>query len=390
MRRRTGFLARVARAAALALAVTGSYGGPRVASAIDVLEVEQDGKPVRIEGKVLVEAVDGGLLVLDVDGTMWPLQPDEIKSRTTDDRPFTPLTAKSLEERLLLEFPDFRTLRTPHYVIGYRTSQTYAQWCGSLYERLYRGFLNYWKTRGWDLKEPELPLVALIFENRETFTNHARTELGDAASGVIGYYNMRSNRVTMYDLTGVDEFRRNGPRASDAAHIQQILSQPGAERTVATIVHEATHQLAYNCGVQVRYAANPMWVSEGLAVFFESPDHKSDRGWRTVGAVNQVHLANFLQYMATRPENSLLTLLIEDKRFHDPKQIPDAYSEAWGLNHFLANRRRDQYVAYLKRLAEKKPLVEETPQDRLALFKECFGDLRTVDEEFLRYMRKLR
>ena len=40
---------------------------------------------------------------------------------------------------------------------------------------------------------------------------------------------------------------------------------PDWERNVATIIHEATHQLAYNSGMQRRYADNPMWVSEGLA-----------------------------------------------------------------------------------------------------------------------------
>ena len=33
------------------------------------------------------------------------------------------------------------------------------------------------------------------------------------------------------------------------------------ERTVATIIHEATHQLAFNSGLQVRFADNPLVVA---------------------------------------------------------------------------------------------------------------------------------
>ena len=83
---------------------------------------------------------------------------------------------------------------------------------------------------------------------------------------------------------------------SSAAHINQVLSQPAAERTVATIVHEATHQLAYNTGLQTRYAGNPMWVSEGIAVYFETPDLDSARGWRYIGAINRLHLNHFREY----------------------------------------------------------------------------------------------
>ncbi len=88
---------------------------------------------------------------------------------------------------------------------------------------------------------------------------------------MIGYYNLQTNRVTMYDLTGVDDLRQNRRRTSSASHVNQILSQPEAERTVATIVHEATHQLAYNSGLQTRFADNPFWVSEGLRFILRRP-----------------------------------------------------------------------------------------------------------------------
>src|SRR5262249_24044876 len=143
-------------------------------------------------------------------------------------------------------------------------------------------------------------------------------------------YHMQTNRMTSYDLTGVEAAGLNERGA--AAKINQILSQPGAERTIATIVHEATHQLAFNSGLQVRYADVPFWVSEGIAIYFETPNLESTKGWRNIGGVNHVNLDNFHQYAARRPPGSLEQLLSEDKRFRDSATAADAYAEAWALN----------------------------------------------------------
>jgi hypothetical protein len=354
------------------------------------VQIRRDGNTERVEGKVLVQAVDGGLLLLSPDGQLWMIQPGEIVDRSQDERPFHPLTQDEISTQLLQELPGYRIHKTQHYIICYNTSDVYAEWCGALYERLYRGFFNFWKTRGWELQDPEMPLVALVFANRASFAEYSRPELGEAVNSVIGYYNMRTNRVNMYDLTGVDEFRKFAPRVNSTAHINQILSQPGAERTVATIVHEATHQLAYNSGMQVRFADNPLWVSEGLAMFFEAPDYKNEKGWRSIGMVNMVHLVNYRQYLAQRPQDSLRTLLADDKRFHEGDQVGTAYSEAWALNYFLLNRHRNDYVTYLKRLAEQKPLLQNAPEQRVALFQDVFGDLTELDQELVRFYQRLR
>jgi hypothetical protein len=202
---------------------------------------------------------------------------------------------------------------------------------------------------------------------------------------------MQTNRVTMYDLTGVDELRKSQRGGSSAAHINQVLSQPAAERTVATIVHEATHQLAYNTGLQTRYAGNPMWISEGIAVYFETPDLDSARGWRYIGAINRVHLNQFRQSLNRRPPDALETLLTEDARFRDPQASVDAYAGAWALNYFLLRARREQYVKYLQEIAQLPPLAEQTSGERLAQFRRAFGeDLARLDEEFIRYMRQVK
>src|SRR5688572_22047924 len=261
------------------------------ASALDYITARQAESQQELVGKIEVEAVDGGVLLLTADGVLWPIPKEEIVSRRSDDKPFVPLRIEALTKQLTTEFPGFKVHKTQHYLIAYNTSQAYARWVGSLFERLHSAFYTYWKARGASLHESQFPLIGVVFNNQESYALHSRKELGEATGSIIGYYSLRSNRVMTYDLTGIAEL--SGPADRAAARINQILSQPGAERTVATIVHEATHQLAFNSGLQVRYADIPFWVSEGIAIYFETPDLESAKGWRNIGGVNPVNLVNF-------------------------------------------------------------------------------------------------
>ena len=144
--------------------------------------------------------------------------------------------------------------------------------------------------------------------------------------------------------------------------MSEVLSRLEALPQIATIVHEATHQLAYNCGVQTRFADNPAWVSEGLAMYFETPDLNSTSGWTSIGLVSANRLQQMRQYQSTRPQDSLETLVRDEQRFHTTKDIAlDAYAEAWALNHFLFTKHQAEYIAYLKKLAEKPSGEQDTP-----------------------------
>ena len=161
---------------------------------------------------------------------------------------------------------------TKHYLIFYDTSKAYAQWCGSLFEQLYKTFNNFWTRKGFELTEPEFPLVAVVFADKRSYPKFSQPELGDAGESIIGYFSLTSNRMTMYDLTGVESQGHGRGHVKTTAQINEILAQPEAERTVSTIVHEATHQIAFNCGLHTRLSDCPRWFSEGIAMYFETPD----------------------------------------------------------------------------------------------------------------------
>ncbi|QDU28089.1 hypothetical protein ETAA8_31820 [Anatilimnocola aggregata] len=359
-----------------------------LAGAVEQVTLNQAGKQRVLTGKVMVEAEDGGLLLLTPDGKLWPIPKEEITNRRSDDKLFQPQARPEFTRQLLGSLPvGFKIHQTKHYSICYNTSPGYAQWVGALYERLYSAFYAYWSRKGAELKEPEFQLAAIVFDTRANYELFARNELGDSTKSIMGYYSLHTNLVTMYDLTGLEDLRFAGDRNS-AARISQVLSQPNAERNVATIVHEATHQLAFNSGLQQRFTDTPFWVSEGLAVFFETPDLDNSKGWRNVGAVNRYNLINFRKYLRTRQPGSLGQLLSDDKRFRDPATMADAYAEGWALNYFLIRTQGEQYTKYLKTLADQTPLVMQEPAVRQEQFLKFFGgNVDELESDFLKYMR---
>lgn len=364
------------------MAIVLLLGAALPACAIDHVAFLRNGREYQIAGRLLVTAQDGGLLVLERDGVLWAIPPEEQLRHTRDEAPFAPWSRRELAARLLAELPGgFQTHDTSHYLILYDTSKAYAEWCGGLFERLYFGFTNFWTRRGFELKDPEFPLVAIIFADHAKYLEHSRLELGEAAKAVIGYFSLRTNRITMYDLTGVGA-------AGSPARIQHFLAQPDTPRTVATIVHEATHQIAFNCGLHARYSDCPLWVSEGIAIYFETPDLSRAMGWRGIGLVNQPRWERFRQYLPKRPPDSLRSLIVTDERFRDVEQSLDAYAESWALTYYLLRMQPRAYIEYLKVLSQKKPLLVDSADERLAEFEAAFGSWRALNAELVRYFSR--
>lgn len=359
-------------------------------SAADSLTLNISGKSIELEGEILIEAKDESLFFQEIDGKIWFVQPEQIVRKEDTDASVDPMTKEELGERLLSELPPgFRIYETKHYVIAYQNEVAYARWVGGLYEsRLYRAFETFWnKRKKFKLQPQRFPLVAIIFGSRAQYQQYVDRELGPGQS-MIAYYNLKTNRVTMFDLTAE---RRNPNQPLDDRRIDAILQNPAAVNMVATMIHEATHQLMFNRGIQTRFAESPLWMNEGLAMFFEAPDLSSKRGWQKPGLIFDQRLIRFRKFMSVRPNNSLETLIRDDERLRDAETVVDAYAEAWAFNHFLLNRRSKQYVAYLQHMSEKKPLIEDSPETRLAEFRRFMGeDLASLDKDFLEYILKLR
>ena len=339
-----------------------------------------------VDARLMVDAQDGGLLLLAPDGRLLSVTPDRLVGRSEIER-FVPLRKDELGRQLLRELGEgFELVETRHYVICTSAGRVYGEWCGRLFERLLAAFRKHWRSRVLQVDEPELPLAAIVFGSRGEFVEFARKDAGNSAVDSLGYYSLMSNRMVLYDLTATG----GAPPARSQAEIIRRLR--GVPFNTATVVHEATHQMAFNCGMHVRLAANPLWLTEGMAMYFETPDLRSRSGWRTVGRVNPVRMQRFREFARERrAADSLKTLVASDSRLTDADQAEDAYAEAWAVTYWLIRTRRDEYLGYLAALAGKTPLVVDTPAQRLAAFEAAFGDTPdSVDAEFLKWILRQR
>ena len=332
-------------------------------------------------GRVVAEAVDGGLLLELASQRYVVVQPGEIRSR----EPVAPPAGESprdLGRRILAELPaGFDLHLTRHYVVCFNTSRDYAKWAAALFERLHEAFENFWRQAGLEPRVAEQPLVVVIFARRADYEAYAARDLGAAADRIAGYYNFLGNRVTTYDLTGSGTTARPG-RIDD-----EILSRPEAAGLVSTLVHEATHQMVYNTGLAQRLAPVPVWLNEGIATVFEAPDMRAASGWRGLGQINRNRLDRFRT--AYQP-GSLEPLIRGDEPFRDTATALDAYATAWALTWYLLETRKPQFIGYMRVQAAKPALADDSPDTRLREFTAAFGaSPADLEPAFIRHLSRL-
>ena len=353
---------------------------------LDVAESPTATPPIiekTVEGRVRVQAQDGGLLLEDRQGVLWPITASQTPVTETLAGPFLALTADELTISLQAEFGvAFQVVRTPHYLICTNAGPGYGEWCGQLFERLHIGFQKFWKDRLPGLETPDRPLVAIAFATQQEYQDFQVTDAGGVVGAAQGYYSARTNRMVLFDQSA----HGSGPNRTAAEIQKQALRNPG---NIATVIHEAVHQLSFNIGLQTRYADNPVWFSEGLAMYFETPDLEARSGWRTIGQINPVRLDRYRALAKQRPPE-IRSLLATDDRFRDPQLAVDAYAEAWALHFFLIRTQKEKYNAYLQTLTAKPPMIWDTPAQRIADFETAFGPLAEVEKEQAKFMARQR
>ena len=349
------------------------------------LVVRGDREDRELEGAIVVEAADGAMLLELDDQRLELVQAGEIHSRRRLADSTTRATPRDEGKRILAELPEgFELLVTRHYIVCFDTSRAYAQWCGALFEKLNDAFVNYWRRAGVEVEGTRRPLVVVIFSDRQRYEAHAARDLGAAADRVVGYYNLLTNRVTTFDLTGSDQLARRPTTSAGRAGLE-ILASPEAAGLVSTLVHEASHQMAFNCGLHRRLAPVPVWLSEGVATFFETPD-PGGRGWKGIGGVNRPRLDRFL---ATYRPGVLDAIVIGDEPFREADGAIDAYARAWALTAFLAQTRKQALVDYLATVGAKPPLGDDSPDQRRRDFVAAFGaEPNELEEPLLKFLAR--
>jgi hypothetical protein len=322
-----------------------------------------------IEGKPL-SWTSTQMLLLGRDGRLHEFNPKLAKEAKKTSPRFFGYSQSEVKAVLQKEFDKrFDVSTTRHYLVVHPAGQR-DQWANR-FEDLYKRFEHYFRVRGFSMSEPQYPMVAVVFRDEAEYYRHAEASGTPMRPNTLGHYDPASNRVFLFDVT---------------------TGGSGADWTenADTIIHEATHQTAYNVGIHKRFTAQPRWVVEGLATMFEAKgvwnaqyDHTaSDR-------VNRGRLLDFRDYAAKRRKPGAIAALVStDDAFRS--DAVSAYAEAWALSYYLCETQPRLYAAYLAKTADRPLFSDYTAAERIADFQGVFGrEMKMFEVKFLRFMEEV-
>lgn len=379
-----------------------AIGGSARAAAPSLLRLTTD--TGLLEGRL--EAMGGDRCwLMQPDGQLVQVALGEIHSMEKGG-PFRSLPARDLRDQLRRELGnDFEVVGTGHYLVCAQRGQ--ARRYAETFEQIYRSFHVYFSRRGFRIDEPEFPLVAVVYPDRPSFARNCRDDGIAAAAYLQGYYLTTSNRIALYDPSpSAASLPSRKPRATTALLAQagsaasrqhSILQRSTAEwndilaGTIRgglrdTIVHETTHQVAYNTGLHSRLGHMPKWVVEGLATVFESPGLRDGHG-PDKAQINRERFVWFGNFRQRREAGALRQMVESDSLFRS--SVLDAYSQAWAVSFFLLKTRSAEYTKYLQTLTQR-PDGAYLPEQRLQDFQKAFGeDLDRIDLELQRFLDRL-
>jgi hypothetical protein len=337
------------------------------AVAAPTIRLELNGR--RLEGRAIAYD-NSGLLLQTRDGRLWDIGSDQASNIARASNSFRSFSQSELRGELLREFGDrFDVTGTGHYLVVHPRGE--GDLWADRFEQLYRQFVHYFTARGFRPQAPEFPLVAIVCRNQIDFIRMASADGVQVNGNVLGYYSPTTNRVLLFDSRG-------GARGQDWT------------TNAETIIHEATHQTAFNTGLHSRMAPQPKWVAEGLATMFEARGVWNSGQYRQLSdRINAYRLQRFRDYVAARHKPGLMEQLISsDRLFEIDAEV--AYAQSWAMTFYLAEREPRKYFALLSKLAARPPLQDYSGGHRLNDFRSVFGEnLPLLEASMLRFIESL-
>ncbi len=309
------------------------------------------------------------ILLLGRDGALYDFKPADAKDSKKTAKAYVGYSTGEMQALLRAEFDRrFDISISPHFVVV-RPKGRGVEWSRRL-EALFSGFTHYMSVRGFRIEQPPTPLVAIVFKSRDEYYQYAADHGTKLAPGTLGHYDGQTNRVYMFDVAA------GGADADWSSNAE-------------TIIHEATHQTAYNTGIHERFAEQPRWLVEGLAMMFEAPGVWSAASFHAQSdRLNRYRLDYFRREASRREAGWIGRLVASDQPFESAPF--DAYAEAWVLTFYLCETRPQEYSAYLARVANRKHFTSYQPAERIADFTSEFGsDLKLLEAQVQRFVDKL-
>jgi hypothetical protein len=326
-----------------------------------------------VNGRVLegqpLNWTDQQMYLLGRDGALYGFDPQAAKKSRKIGAGFRGYTITEMRNRLRNEFDKTFEISTTHHFVVAHPKGEWSAWANRL-ESLYRSFTHYMQVRGFSIQQPQVPLVAIVFRSQEAYFRYASSQGKPVPAGALGHYDPETNRILLYEAS------------NQAGKADWSLN-------AETIIHEATHQTAYNVGVHRRFAEQPRWLIEGLAMMFEARGVWDGRSvYNRKDRINNGRLDDFRSYLDNRPDNLLTSLVASDQLFRSDAGA--AYAEAWTLSFFLCETRPQDYSRYLARVAAREAFSAYPAKARLIDFMSVFGkDLDLLDAQLRRFVAEL-
>lgn len=349
---------------------------------------------VRLTDKTL-GTVDGKIVglttsvcsIIDRQGRLHHKVLGDLKSLQKMSVRFEPDSTGAFRESLTDEFKDYEVAGTTHYLVC--APQGRAEQYAQLFEAIYRDVVLFYRVRGFAVKTPDVPLVAIIFRSQREFSNYCRRDKVTPSPTLRGYYSLVSNRVALFDDPSLLKTAQTENLLQSNEGIAAYAAISGS--TADTVIHETTHQVSYNVGVHSRLGGTPIWVVEGLATVLEPAQMRKKQGRQLLSdRVNTERAAWFeVRHRPARAMGSLAKLIASDGYFY--QSTLNSYSEAWAFTFFLMEKpsRRQQFVRYLQTLGKRDPMRVYSAKDRLSDFQAAFGDISRLEVEFIRFMDRM-
>jgi hypothetical protein len=319
------------------------------------------GRPLAWDGKKLA--------LLRWDGRISQIELSNTKLKIFS-KGFAPYSREELEKRLRKQYGDrYAISKTEHFLVVHPSGPR-RNWALP-YENNYRRFYNYFSKRKFKLEEPQFPMVVVVLGSRNEFDREIEQEI-TYKKNVFGFYSRLSNRVTT--------FVSNDPRESK--RLAKVIK--------TTAIHETVHQAAFNTGLHNRLCTVPRWLTEGLAMMFESNGVNNQRKFPSItDRINRERLLTLRKmYRAGIGEGKLESMVKSDRSFQTDPQY--AYALSWGLTFYLAEKKQDKYFDYLKADSARKELTAYSPADRLADFSNAFGtDFEALENDLKKFILSL-
>ncbi len=227
-------------------------------------------------------------------------------------------------------------LETKHYIIKTDTADFVCKNAGKAMEQLYSAFTRIFRP---EEDAQRLKTEIIIFDKEDDFLKYARGLGADVQKGHLGFF-------------------RTGPDGRDT--IAVFKRRTDEFHTLSTLYHEATHQfITMVMGVS---RLPPLWLNEGLAVYFETSVIRD--GKLQVGIIPRNRLMLLQKHLRAGTHVPLADLIRRGRGNYDSL----CYSQGWSLVYFFLHARngayRTRFDRYFKMLKEG--------QDADESFRACF------------------